>query len=239
MPGARFKRQVYGLVARIAKAADSPSRLEILEVLAQGPRTVESLAEQAGLSTANASRHLQILRQAGLVDASRHGNFVEYRLAGPDVMELTRLLRVIAERRLEGLERLVRTYRTDRDGLEPVGREELQRRLRERSVVLVDVRPEEEYHAGHIRGALSIPLGELGRRLGELPARREIVAYCRGPYCVMAFDAVRSLRRRGRRARRLVDGFPEWLASGLPVVAASRARRGAATSSRLGRAGRR
>lgn len=217
MPERRFKEQVYDLVARIAKAADSPRRLEILEVLAQGPRTVESLAKQAALSVANASRHLQILRQAGLVEANKQGLFVEYRLTGSEVVELTRLLRTIAEQRLGDLERLVRAFAADRDGLEPIGREELQRRLRTSSVVLVDVRPHEEYEAGHIPGAVSVPLDELPRRLGELPARKEVVAYCRGPYCVMAFDAVRLLRKQGHRARRLVEGFPEWRASGLPV----------------------
>ncbi len=217
MPERRFKEQVYELVARIAKAVDSPRRLEILEVLAQGPRTVESLAKQSALSVANASRHLQVLRQAGLVEATKQGLFVEYRLAGVGVLELMRLLRVLAEQRLGDLDRLVRAYSADRDGLEPVEREELQRRLRAGSVVLVDVRPEQEYQAGHIPGALSMPLDELPRRLRELPARKEVVAYCRGPYCVMAFDAVRLLRRRGRRARRLVEGFPEWRASGLPV----------------------
>jgi len=215
----RFKEQVYELVARIAKAADSPRRLEILEVLAQGPRTVELLAREAGLSVANASRHLQLLRQAGLVETEKQGLFVEYRLAGAEVLELTRLLRVIAEKRIGDLERLVRAYTADRDGLEPVGREELQRRLRSRSVVLLDVRPRVEYESGHIAGAVSVPLDELPGRLRELPARKEIVAYCRGPYCVMSFDAVRLLRQRGRRARRLVEGFPEWRASGLPVEA--------------------
>jgi rhodanese-related sulfurtransferase/DNA-binding transcriptional ArsR family regulator len=213
----RFKEQVYELVARIAKAADSPRRLEILEVLAQGPRTVELLAREASLSVANTSRHLQVLRQAGLVEASKQGLFVEYRLAATEIIELMRLLRVIAEQRLGDLERLVRAYSADRDGLEPVDREELQRRLRAGSVVLLDVRPRVEFQAGHIPGALSVPLDELPQRLRELPARKEIVAYCRGPYCVMSFDAVRLLRRRGRRARRLVEGFPEWRASGLPV----------------------
>jgi rhodanese-related sulfurtransferase/DNA-binding transcriptional ArsR family regulator len=213
----RFKEQVYELVARIAKAADSPRRLEILEVLAQGPRTVELLAREAGLSVANASRHLQLLRQAGLVEAEKQGLFVEYRLAGAEVLELTRLLRTIAEKCIGDLELLVRAYTADRDGLEPVDRQELQRRLHARSVVLLDVRPRLEYESGHIPGAISVPLDELPRRLRELPARKEIVAYCRGPYCVMSFDAVRLLRQRGRRARRLVEGFPEWRASGLPV----------------------
>lgn len=212
-----FKQQVYGLVARIGKAADSPRRLELLEVLAQGPRTVEALARETALSVANASRHLQVLRQAGLVEGRKQGLFVEYRLSDPHVFELLQLLRTIAERRLGDVERLVRTHFTTRDELEPVGRPELMERLRSGSVVLVDVRPAEEYRAGHIAGALSVPLKDLSRRLRLLPARKEVVAYCRGPYCLMAFEAVRLLRARGRRARRLFEGFPEWSAAGLPV----------------------
>jgi rhodanese-related sulfurtransferase/DNA-binding transcriptional ArsR family regulator len=212
-----FKGQVYGLVARIGKAADSPRRLEMLEVLAQGPRTVEALAGQTALSVANASRHLQVLRLAGLVEGRKQGLFVEYRLSDPEVFELLRVLRTIAERRLGDVDRLVRTYLSARDELEPVSREDLLERMRAGSVVLLDVRPSEEYHAGHIAGAVSVPLKELPRRLRELQARREIVAYCRGPYCVLAFDAVKMLRKRGRRARRLVEGFPEWRAAGLPV----------------------
>ena len=225
-----FKQQVYELVARIAKAADSPRRLEILEILAQGPRTVEALATEAGLSVANTSKHLQLLRQAGLVETEKRGLFVEYSLAAGEVLELTRLLRVIAEKRLGDLEKLVRGL-AEQDGLEPVGRDELQRRLRARSVVLLDVRPSTEYEAGHIPGAVSVPLEDLPRRLRELPAGKEVVAYCRGPYCLLAFEAVKTLRRRGRRARRLVEGFPEWRAAGLPVEAAAiAARRGSETS---------
>jgi rhodanese-related sulfurtransferase len=213
----RFKEQVYELVARIAKAADSPRRLEILEVLAQGPRTVESLANETALSVANASRHLQVLRQAGLVEGRKQGLFVEYRLSDAEVFDLLRVLRVVAERRLGDVDRLVRGYLGARDDLEPVGREELLERVRSGSVVVLDVRPHEEYRSGHIAGAVSIPVAELPRRLRDLPSRKEVVAYCRGPYCVMAFDAVKTLRRHGRRARRLVEGFPEWRAAGLPV----------------------
>jgi rhodanese-related sulfurtransferase/DNA-binding transcriptional ArsR family regulator len=213
----RFKEQVYELVARIAKAAASPRRLEILEVLAQGPRHVESLAKQTALSVANASRHLQVLRQAGLVEGRKRGLFVEYRLTEAEVLELLRVLRAIAERRLGDLDRLVRSYLGARDDLEPVGREELLARVRLGSVVVVDVRPREEYRAGHIAGAVSIPIDDLPRRLRDLPAGRDVVAYCRGPYCLLAFQAVRTLRSHGRRARRLVEGFPEWRAAGLPV----------------------
>lgn len=214
----RFKEQVYELVARIGKAADSPSRLELLEVLAQGPRSVESLAGETALAVANTSRHLQVLRRAGLVEGRKRGLFVEYRLADAEVFELLRVLRAIAERRLGDLERLVRGYLGGRDALEPVSREELLARARSGSVVVLDVRPRQEYRAGHIAGAVSIPVAELPRRLRELPARKEVVAYCRGPHCVMAFDAVAALRRHGRRARRLVEGFPEWKAAGLPVA---------------------
>jgi rhodanese-related sulfurtransferase len=213
----RFKEQAYELVARIARAADSPRRLEMLEVLAQGPRTVESLARETALSVANASRHLQVLRQAGLVEGRRQGLFVEYRLADAQVFDLLRVLRVIAERRLGDVDRLVRAYLGARDDLEPVSREELLERVRSGSAVVLDVRPLEEYLAGHIAGAVSIPVAELPRRLRQLPSRKEVVAYCRGPYCLMAFDAVKTLRRHGRRARRLVEGFPEWRAAGLPV----------------------
>ena len=213
----RFKKQAYELVARIARAADSSRRLEMLEVLAQGPRTVESLARETALSVANASRHLQVLRQAGLVEGRRQGLFVEYRLADAQVFDLLRVLRVIAERRLGDVDRLVRAYLGARDDLEPVSREELLERVRSGSAVVLDVRPLEEYLAGHIAGAVSIPVAELPRRLRQLPSRKEVVAYCRGPYCLMAFDAVKTLRRHGRRARRLVEGFPEWRAAGLPV----------------------
>jgi rhodanese-related sulfurtransferase len=213
----RFKDRIYPQVARVAKAVNSPRRLEILEVLAQGPRTVEVLAGQTALSVANASRHLQILREAGLVEGRKQGPFVEYRLSEPRVYDLVRILRGIAERRLGEVDRLVRNYLGARDELEPVGRRELVERVRAGTVVVVDVRPAEEYRAGHIPGAVSVPLEELARRLEELPARKEAVAYCRGPYCLMAFEAVKVLRKRGRRARRLVEGFPEWRASGLPV----------------------
>jgi rhodanese-related sulfurtransferase/DNA-binding transcriptional ArsR family regulator len=230
----RFKEQIYDLVARIGQAVDSPRRLEILEVLAQGPRTVDSIAKEAALSMANASRHLQVLRHAGVVETRKRGNFVEYRLADPEVVELLRLLRVIAERRLAEVDRLVKEYLGDRDRLEAVRRDELLQRARAGSVVVLDVRPREEFLAGHIAGAVSIPVGELSRRLREIPASKEVVAYCRGPYCLMAFEAVKTLRGKGRRARRLVEGFPEWRAAGLPVQAGESLRpsRGSARSAR-------
>jgi len=186
-------------------------------LLAQGERSVEDLAGQAALSVANASRHLQVLRGARIVQSRKDGLRVYYRLAGADVHDVARAIRGLAERRLAEVDKLTRSYLASRDELEPVSREELVRRVRAGRALVIDVRPREEYRAGHIPGALSVPVEEIDKRLAELPARKEIVAYCRGPYCVMAFDAVSHLRARGRRARRLVDGFPEWRASGLPV----------------------
>jgi rhodanese-related sulfurtransferase/DNA-binding transcriptional ArsR family regulator len=215
--GREFKDRLYEEIGRAARALDSPRRLEILEVLAQGERSVEDLAGQTGLSFANASRHLQVLRGARLVEARKDGLRVHYRLPGPDVYDAVRAIRVLAERRLAEIDALVRTYLKARDQLEPVPREELRRRAREGSVLVIDVRPPEEYRAGHIPGAVSLPLDELEERMRELPARKEIVAYCRGPYCLMAYSAVEKLRARGRRARRLVEGFPEWRAAGFPL----------------------
>lgn len=218
MTGREFKDRLYEQVGRIAKGLGSPRRLEMLEVLAQGERSVEDLAAQTGLSLANASRHLQVLRAARLVEARKDGLRVFYRLAELEVYDAVRAVRGLAERRLTEIEALVRTYLKARDELEAVPREELLRRAREGSVVVIDVRPPEEYRAGHIEGALSVPLEQLERRVRHLPARKEVVAYCRGPYCLMAYHAVKTLRSRGRRARRLVDGLPEWRAAGLPIA---------------------
>jgi rhodanese-related sulfurtransferase/DNA-binding transcriptional ArsR family regulator len=223
--GREFKDRLYDQLGRITKGLDSPRRLEMLEVLAQGERSVEDLAGQAGLSLANASRHLQVLRGARLVEARKDGLHVFYRLAEPEVYDAVRAVRALAERRLAEIDALVRAYLNARDELEAVPREELLRRLRDGSVVVIDVRPPEEYRAGHIEGALSMPLEQLERRIRELPARKEVVAYCRGPYCLMAYSAVEKLRANGRRARRLADGFPEWRAAGLPVETAPPSRR--------------
>lgn len=217
MTGREFKSRLYDQIGRIARGLDSARRLEMLEVLAQGERSVEDLAAQTGLSLANASRHLQVLRAAQLVERRKDGLRVYYRLAELEVYEAVRAVRNLAERRLAEVDALVRTYLKARDQLEAVPREELLQRVRAGSVVVVDVRPSEEYRAGHIPGALSVPLEQLEDRVRELPARKEIVAYCRGPYCVMAYHAVEKLRARGRRARRLVDGLPEWRAAGFPV----------------------
>jgi rhodanese-related sulfurtransferase/DNA-binding transcriptional ArsR family regulator len=216
-----FKDRLYGELARIAKALDSPRRLELIDLLAQGERSVEELAGEAALSVANASRHLQILRAARVVETRKAGLRVYYRLAEPAVYDAVRAIRLVAEKRLADVEQLVRAYLISRDELEPVSCEELAGRVREGRVLVIDVRPRQEYEAGHIAGALSVPVDELGKRLASLPVRKDIVAYCRGPYCVMAYDAVAKLRASGRRARRLADGFPEWRAAGLPVEAAS------------------
>jgi rhodanese-related sulfurtransferase len=213
------KTALFDEFARVAKALASGRRIELLDVLANGERTVEALAGEVGLSVANTSQHLQILRQAGLVGSRRQGTSVHYRLAGPEVFELWRTLRTLAASRLAEVERLAAAYLGGRDDLEPVTREELARRLEDGDdLVVLDVRPAAEYAAGHLPGAVSIPVGELRRRLAELPADREIVAYCRGPYCAFAHEAVELLRDEGFAARRLEDGLPEWQAARLAVI---------------------
>jgi rhodanese-related sulfurtransferase/DNA-binding transcriptional ArsR family regulator len=222
MTGREFKDALWNQVGRIAKALDSPRRLEMLEVLAQGERSVEDLAAQTGLSLANTSRHLQILRGARLVEARKDGLHAYYRLAESEVYDAVRAVRRLAERRLTEIDALVHAYFGAREKLEAVPRRELRRRVREHSVVVIDVRPPEEYRAGHIPGALSMPIEQLDRRMRELPVRKEVVAYCRGPYCLMAYQAVEKLSSKGRRARRLEDGLPEWRAEGLPVETGDR-----------------
>lgn len=216
-----FKDRLYAQLARLGKAIASPHRLEILELLAQGERTVESLATEVGLSLANASQHLQALRRAALVESRKDGLFVFYRLADPSVFELSQVIRSVAERRLAELDRLVREHFRNRADAEPVAIAELLKRARSTQVVILDTRPASEYVAGHIPGAISIPVDDLQRRLKELAKDKDYVAYCRGPYCIYADQAVAMLRARGRRARRLVEGFPEWRAAGLPVAAGS------------------
>lgn len=213
----QFKDRLYGQFALIGKALASPHRIEMLELLAQGPRTVESLANESGLSTANASQHLQALRQAGLVESRKQGLFVEYRLPGPDIFELCKALRIVAENRHAELERLVREQFGDRSDPELVRMKDLLARAKKDHVVILDTRPPGEFAAGHIAGAVSVPVDELNRRLRKLPKDKQYVAYCRGPYCVYADRAVEFLRAHGRRARRMIEGFPEWKAAGLPV----------------------
>jgi rhodanese-related sulfurtransferase/DNA-binding transcriptional ArsR family regulator len=217
MKGREFKDTAFAQFARIAAAFASPKRIEIIDVLSQGERNVETLAAETGLSVANTSRHLQVLKSSSLVASRKEGPQVFYRLADTKVLAGYRALRSLAEARLAELDRLVRDYFGGVDGLEPVGREELLHRVRSGEVVVIDVRPAEEYEAGHIAGALSIPLSRLEKRLSEVPREREVVAYCRGPYCVMAAEAVRLLRRRGYSAFRLEEGYPEWRDQGLPV----------------------
>lgn len=213
----RFKDGLYAQLARIGKALASPHRIELLDLLAQSERTVDSLAAETGLSLANASQHLQTLRQAGLVESRKEGLYVRYRLADPSVFEACRALRVVAERRLADLDRLVREHFEHRDHVEAVGMKELLARARAGDIVIVDTRPTHEFEAGHIAGAVSVPVDELKARLRRLPRNKEYVAYCRGPYCVYADRAVDLLVASGRRARRLSEGFPEWKAAGHPV----------------------
>jgi rhodanese-related sulfurtransferase/DNA-binding transcriptional ArsR family regulator len=208
---------LYGQFARIGKALASPHRLELLELLAQGERTVDSLATEMGLSLANTSQHLQALRQAALVESRKEGLFVSYRLSDPTVFDLCAAIRKVAERQLADLERLVREHFGDRSEAEAVEMNELLKRARSKRVVVLDTRPSSEYAAGHIAGAISVPVDDLQRRLRHFPKGKEYVAYCRGPYCVYADRAVEILRSNGRNARRLREGFPEWRAAGLPV----------------------
>jgi rhodanese-related sulfurtransferase/DNA-binding MarR family transcriptional regulator len=213
------KTALFDEFAQVGKALASGRRIELLDVLANGERTVDALAGEVGLSVANASQHLQVLRRAGLVSTRRDGTSVWYRLAAPEVFHLLQALRSLAASRLAEVERLAAAYLGARDELEPVSRQELARRLQDGDdLVVLDVRPAAEHAAGHLPGAVSIPVGELRRRLAELPADREIVAYCRGPYCAFAHDAVALLREAGFSARRLEDGLPEWQAAGLAVT---------------------
>lgn len=213
-----FKRELNGQFARIGKALASGPRIELLDLLSQTERTVEQLAGLTGMSIANVSQHLQALRRAQLVEVRREGLYAFYRLADESVFRLWQAMREVGETRLAEIERVVRTYLKDRAALEPVTVEELEKRLDEGNVVVIDVRPVEEFAAGHIPQARSIPVNQLKRRLAELPRTKEIVAYCRGPYCVQSDEAVSLLRRQGFNVRRLEVGLPDWRASGLPVV---------------------
>jgi len=212
-----FKDQLFEQFARIGKALANPHRLELLDLLAQAERTVEDLSREAGMSVANTSRHLQELKAARLVEVRREGLYGYYRLADERVFEVWRAIRELGEERLAEVDRLVGTYLTDRGSLEAVSVEELLVRMREEGVLVLDVRPEEEYRAGHIPGARSVPLERLEAYLEELPRDREVIAYCRGPYCVFSDEAVALLRSRDYRARRLAEGLPDWRAAGLPV----------------------
>jgi len=214
---ASLKVAIYEQIARIGQATASPNRLELLDLLSQGARTVEALAHQTGQSVATTSHHLQVLRRARLVEAQKAGLYVTYRLADPEVGEFFLSLRSLAESRLAEVQHVTRQYLEQRGALEPVDNDELVRRVRAGEVTLIDVRPREEYVAAHIPGAISVPLADLGKRVGELQKRRDVVAYCRGPYCVMALDAVALLQRKGFRAHRMEHGVPEWRAQGWRV----------------------
>lgn len=211
---ARLRTGVYEQIARIGQATASPNRLALLDLLSQGPRTVEALARETGLSVATASHHLQVLRRARLLEAEKSGLYVTYRLADATVEKFFLHLRGLAEERLAEIHQTTRLYLEKRGALQAVGNDELVRRVRSGDVTLIDVRPREEYRAGHLPGAISMPLADLEARLRELPTSRDVVAYCRGPYCVLAIDAVELLRRKGFRAQRLELGVAEWRARG-------------------------
>jgi rhodanese-related sulfurtransferase/DNA-binding transcriptional ArsR family regulator len=220
--GRQFKDAIYEQLGRVGKALASPRRLELLDLLCQGPRTVEALSREAGQSVANTSQHLQLLRAARLVEAEKHGLFVTYRLADEKVCAFFMGLRQLAESRLLEIEVVSRQFLEERGQMEPVDRDALAARVRSGEVTLLDVRPTEEFAAGHIPGAVSVPLAEIEQRLAELPRDRDVVAYCRGPYCVLAVQAVQLLRARGFHAIRMEEGIPDWRARGLPVAVADK-----------------
>ncbi len=219
MEAREAKDRLYEIFARTARAVASPKRIELLELLAQGERSVESLAEATGMGVTNTSAHLQVLARSRLVETRKAGTKVLYRLSGDDVAGFLVALRNLTRLRLPDVEQVVRDYFAARDALEPVSHEELVTRAERGDVVILDVRPAPEFAAGHIPGALSVPLDELDTALVHLPLEREIVAYCRGPYCVLAPQAVERLRARGYRVRRLAEGLPEWRLAGLPIAA--------------------
>lgn len=212
-----FKDALYAQFARIGHALSSPKRIELLNLLGQGEKTVETLADQVATPIKNTSAHLRVLRQAHLVDTRREGTYVYYRLADDDVFRLLQTFEGLGHSRLAEVQSVVRLYLDGNDELEPVSLKELRRLVREGDVTVVDVRPAEEYEAGHIPGALSMPVRELKKRLRDIPKAREVIAYCRGRYCVYSLEAVTLLRKHGYRARRAHEGLPDWRAAGLPV----------------------
>jgi len=212
------KREVFENLARIGTALSSPVRLDLLELLAQSERSVDELATLTGATVANTSQHLQKLKQAGLIVGRKEAQYVRYRLAGGEVVSLLNALGAAGQAYLADVDRIVRLYFTAKDELEPVPAQELLARAKKGLVTVLDVRPPEEFAAGHVPGAINIPIQQLEKRLAELPRRKEIVAYCRGPYCLMSYDAVHLLRRKGLKARRLRDGLPEWRLAGLPTA---------------------
>ena len=217
MSNDNFKHDLFTQFARVGKALSNTNRLQLLEFLAQGERSVDELASVSGLTVANTSQHLQQLRHTGLVVCHKEGLKVYYSLSGDDVITILSALRGVAERHVAEVEQLCTTYLTVKDDLEPLPRQELLERVQDGLVTVLDVRPTEEYAAGHVAGAVNVPLPELEKYLKNINPRQEIVAYCRGPHCVLAFNAVASIRKKGIKARRLEDGYPEWNTSGLPV----------------------
>ncbi len=217
-PNRAFKDAIYDQFARIGKAVSSPKRLELLDLLCQGPRTVEVLAKESGLTLANASQHLQVLHSARLVETEKQGLFVTYRLADPAVCEFFIAMRILAESRLAEIEQIKRQFLAGREGMEPVDRKALLALVRQGAVTVLDVRPVEEYNAGHVAGALSIPLKELKLRLSDLPQNQEIVAYCRGPYCVLSVEAVEILRAAGFQAVRIEEGVQDFRTLGFSIA---------------------
>jgi rhodanese-related sulfurtransferase len=222
-PNRAFKDAIYEQFARIGKAVSSPKRLELLDLLCQGPRTVEVLAKESGLTVANASQHLQVLRSARLAETEKEGLFVTYRLADPAVCEFFRAMRLLAEGRLAEVEQIKRQFLEGREGMEPMDREELLALVRQGAVTVLDVRPVEEFKAGHVAGALSIPLQELKLRLSDLPRDQEIVAYCRGSYCVLSIEAVEMLRAEGFQAIRIEEGIQDFRVMGFPIAVGEQA----------------
>ena len=217
-PNRAFKDAIYEQFARIGKAVSSPKRLELLDILCQGPRTVEVLAKETSLTVANASQHLQVLRAARLVETEKEGLFVIYRLADQSVCQFFLAMRVLAESRLAEVEQIKRQFLEGKEGMEPVNREALLELVRQGAVTVLDVRPAEEYNAGHIAGAISLPLKEIEQRLSDLPRNQEIVAYCRGPYCVLSIQAVEMLRAKGFKAVRIEEGIQDFRALGFPIA---------------------
>ncbi len=222
LPGQSPKYRLFEQFASVAKALSHVHRLELLELLAQGERSVEALANVAGLSVANTSRHLQHLRLAGLVIFRKKGLFVFYRVAGDDVIDLLSSLQRTGERHIGEVSRVVSGYFKERDSLEPISREELRERCAKGMVTVLDIRPTEEYVSGHIPGAINVPLKDIEKCIADLPRGRDVIAYCRGSYCVLAFEAVAILRERGFEARRLEEGYPEWKAAGFSVESESK-----------------
>ena len=214
-PNRQFKDAIYDQFSRIGKAISSPKRLELLDLLCQGEKTVEKLSKETGLTLANTSQHLQTLRGARLVEAEKEGLYVKYRCADQLVCEFYRSMRILAEKRLAEIEMIKRQFLEGREGMLPVNRRELLQKVQSGAVTLLDVRPADEYKAGHIPGALSVPLGRLKQLLSKLPHDQDIVAYCRGPYCVLAVQAVEILRENGIKAIRLEEGIHDWMAMGL------------------------